>query len=84
MTRSAISSASAVRVADRSTSAGLGRGIVLGGHQHLGRLLGDLASHGIDTAIEEGRRVGAAGPRRPAIPDGVPEGLEPGETLRLA
>ena len=37
----------------------LGRGVVLGSHQHLGRLFGDLASDRVHAAVEERRRVRA-------------------------
>ena len=51
----------------RSAHAGrLGHGIVLGGDEDLGGLLGHLARGGVDAGVEQGRRVGAgrAGRRR--------------------
>ena len=58
-------------------------GVVLGGEQHLGRLLGDLAADGVDPAVEQRRRVRARpGGRSPASCDRRPQRLEPGEALR--
>ena len=60
---------------------GLGRRVVLGGEQDLGRLLGDLAADRIDAAIEQ---LGVYEPCRPlggARRDRRPERLEPAEAL---
>ena len=79
--RSAASPASASRVA-AGPCRPLGRGVVLGGHEDLGGLLGDLAAGRVDAALEQRGRVGArrAGRRRgAAIVD--QSGLEPGEAL---
>ena len=54
--RSAASPASASRVRPAVRRRG---GVVLGGEQHLGGLLGDLAAGRVDAAVEQRRRVGA-------------------------
>ena len=59
-------------------------GVVLGGQQDLGRLLGDLAAGRVDAAVEQRGRVGAGGPVGGASRDRRPERLEPGEALRRA
>ena len=59
------------------------RRVVLRGEQDLGRLLGDLATDGIDTAVKQPRRVRPSRPRRDPFRDRGPQALEPGEALRL-
>ena len=51
--RSAVSPARASRVAVAIRAGRLGRGVVLGGEQDLGRLLGDLAAGRVDAAVEQ-------------------------------
>ena len=60
----------------------LGRGVVLGGEEDLGRLLGDLAADRVDAAGEQRRRVRARRAVGGARGDRRPERLEPGEALR--
>ena len=53
---------------------GLGRGVVLGRHEDLGRFLGHLAAGRVDTAGEEGRRVRARPADRALVRRSSPRG----------
>ena len=62
----------------------LGRGVVLGRHQHLGGLFGHLATGRVDATGEQRSRVGALRAVRGPRGDRRPERLEPREALRGA